>query len=79
VLGIVWLMARYLAEEPDEYLRHLAVTSALIGLAIVLVVATVWGFLENLGLVGHVWSWYAVPLFAVAYALGRAWLKARGR
>jgi hypothetical protein len=79
VLWLVWAMGQYLAEESDEYLRHLATMSALIGLAAVLVVATVWGFLEALELVPHVPAWYAVPLFAVANGVGRGWLKARSR
>ena len=79
LLSMVWAMGRYLSEETDEYLRHLAIMSALIGLAAVLVIATVWGFLENLGLVPHVWSWYVVPLFGLANGIGRAWLKARSR
>jgi len=79
LLFVIWAMARYLRDEADEYLRHLAIMSALIGLAAVLVLATIWGFLENLRLVPHVWSWYVVPLFAVSYGLGRAWLKARNR
>lgn len=77
LLGVIWAWGRYLSEETDEYLRHLAIMSALIGLGAVLVLATVWGFLENLGLVPHIWSWYVVPLFAVANGLGRAWLKLR--
>jgi cytochrome bd-type quinol oxidase subunit 2 len=79
VLGFVWIMARYLAEETDEYLRHLAIMSALIGLAVVLVVATVWGWLESLGLVPHAWPGYAIPLFCLASGAGRGWLKARNR
>jgi hypothetical protein len=77
LLFVIWSMGRYLAEERDEYLRHLAVTSALIGLAVVLVFATVWGFLENLGLVPHMWTWLLVPLFCAANGIGRGWLKAR--
>lgn len=77
LLFLIWSMGRYLAEETDEYLRHLAMTSALIGLAVVLVVATVWGFLENLGLVPHMWTWLLVPLFCAANGIGRGWLKAR--
>lgn len=79
VLALIWAMGRYLAEEADEYLRHLAIMSALIGLAAVLVLASVWGFLESLGLVAHFPSWYAIPLFCLANGVGRAWLKARNR
>lgn len=79
VLTMIWIMGWYLAEETDEYLRHLATMSALIGLAAVLVLATVWGFLNDLGLVPHVSTWWLVPFFAVANGIGRAFLKASAR
>lgn len=78
IVAVVWAMGRYLAEETDEYLRHQAIISALIGLAGILVLATVWGFLEIFGLVPHGGGWWAVPAFAVFRDLARAWLKARG-
>lgn len=79
LLFMIWAMGRYLTKETDEYLRHLTITSALIGLGAVLVLATVWGFLETFGLVPHMRSWLLVPVFAVAYGIGRAWLEERGR
>jgi hypothetical protein len=79
ILAIIWTMGRYLAEETDEFLRHRAVNAALIGLAAVLVLATVWGTLELFGLVPHAASWWLVPAFAVARDAGKAWLRATGR
>lgn len=79
VLALIGATARYLARETDEYLRHLMIMSALIGLAAVLVVANVWGFLETLGLVPHFWIWWLIPVFGLANGAGRAVLKARAR
>ena len=79
LLFLIWAMGRYLTKETDEYLRHLEAMSALIGLGAVLVLATVWGFLEAFRLVPHMWPWLLVPFFSLAYGIGRAWLKASGR
>lgn len=79
VLALVWATARYLADETDEYLRQLAMMSALIGLAAVMAVATVWAVLESLGLLPHFWMWWLLPVFGLANGAGRAWLKARAR
>ena len=79
ILVVIWAMARYLAEETDEFLRHRAINSALIGAAAVLALATVWGTLELFKLVPHAAGWLAVPAFAVARDIAKAWLKATGR
>jgi len=79
ILVIIWAMVRYLAEETDEFLRHRAVNSALIGGAAVLSLASVWGTLELFKLVPHAAGWLAVPTFAVARDIAKVWLKAPGR
>jgi hypothetical protein len=79
LLGMIWAMQRYLGEETDEYLRHRAIQAALFGLALVLVVGTVWGFLETFGLVPHVWAWWVFPAWAIGLAGGFGWSKARGQ
>lgn len=77
-VGMIWAMERYLAEETDEYLRHRSIQAALIGLGLVLVVGTVWGFLETFGIAPHVWSWWVFPAWAIGLGLGQIWLKVRG-
>lgn len=77
IVAVVWAMMRYLAEETDEYLRHRAVTAALIGLAAILVLATVWGFLETFALVPHVPGWWVVPAFVFVRDLARTVLRER--
>lgn len=71
VLAMVWAMARLLVEETDEYLRYRTVRSYLFGLATLLTLATIWGFFEQFGLVPHVPSWAAVPLFAIGMGLSQ--------
>jgi len=77
LLGMIWAMVRYLGEESDEYLRHRAIMAALFGLAVVLVLGTVWGFLETFGIAPHVWNWWVFPAWAIGLAIGQFWQQAR--
>ena len=75
--GMIWAMMRYLAEETDEYQRHRAVQSSMVGLALVLVLGTGWGFLETFGLVPHVWAWWVFPTWAMGLGAGMIWTDRR--
>lgn len=79
LLGMIWAMVRYVRDETDEYLRHQAIMAALAGLTLVLVLGTVWGFLETFGLVPHVWSWWVFPVWAVGMGASQCWAKVRGQ
>ena len=70
ILYLVWTMGRYLAEETDEYLRMRTVHAALFATGLLLSVATIWGFLENFGVVPHVQGWAAMPVWALGLGLG---------
>ena len=72
IIGVFWAIGRLLVEETDEYLRSLLVRQLLIASAITLSVATVYGFLENFGLVGHVDAFYLTMLFFVGMGVGAA-------
>ena len=76
-VAIVWIMARYLAEETDEYLRHRSIQAALAGLGCVLALGSLWGFLETFGLVPHVWAWWVMPVWALGMGLWQAAVKVR--
>jgi hypothetical protein len=78
-LAMIWTMARYLAEEKDEFLRHRAVEAALAGLGLVLALGSFWGFLETFGVVPHVWAWWVVPVWATGMGLWQAVAAMRGR
>lgn len=68
VCGFFWLMAVYLVEESDEYLRMLQVRQLLFATGIALSAATIWGFLEAFELLPHV----------VGYVWPIVWLAALG-
>ena len=72
IIGIFAAIGRYLVEEQDEYVRMLMVRQTLWASGFALSVATIWGFLENFGLVGHVDG-----LFGGDRLVRRAWASAR--
>ena len=67
-----WAIGRLLIEEQDEYLRSLLVRQMLVATGLTMVVATIYGFLENYGLVGHVDAFYLTVLFFVGLGVGVA-------
>ena len=65
ILGIFWAMARYLAEEQDEYLRVVQIQNSLTATGLMLAVTTVWGFLQTFELLPRAdFYWAAVIWFA---------------
>ncbi|OAN84029.1 hypothetical protein A8B77_06275 [Erythrobacter sp. EhN03] len=76
--GIIWAMARYLAEEQDEYLRHRMIMAALVALGVVLAIGIFYGFLEMFELVPHIWAWWVLPVWAIGLGLAQLWQKVRG-
>ncbi|MBB4616390.1 hypothetical protein [Sphingomonas abaci] len=81
VCGFFWMMAVYLVEESDEYLRMLQVRQLLFATGIALSAATIWGFLEGFELlphlVGYVWPIVWIAGLAIGGVLNR--LIERGR
>lgn len=71
MLFFVWTLARYVLEEEDEYLRYRQTSAALIGLALVLLAGTLWGFMETFGVAPHVPAWWVVPVWAIGLGLGQ--------
>ncbi len=64
VAGMFWAIGMLLIEETDEFLRMLLVHQTLIATGIAMAAASIWGFLENFGLVQHVDSyWWAIIWF----------------
>lgn len=75
--AMIYFMGRYLNEETDEFLRHRAAMSSLIGLGLVLILGTFWGFMETFGVVPNIWAWWVVPVWAIGLGLGQAWFGLR--
>lgn len=65
LIGFIWAMGRLFVEEDDEYQRMLHVRRALIATGFLLVVSTIWGFLESSGLAPHVPAWWAFILWNI--------------
>ena len=70
VTGVFWAIGRLLIEETDEYQRMLLVRQSLVASAFALSIATVWGFLENARLVGHVDAFYIAILWFIGLGVG---------
>lgn len=70
ILGIFAAIGRYLVEEQDEYVRMMMARQSLIASGFALGVATVWGFLESFGMVGHVEAFYGAVLWFGGLGIG---------
>ena len=70
VTSVFWAIGRLLMEENDEYLRSLLVRQMLVATGLTMVVATIYGFLENYRLVGHVDAFYLTVLFFAGLGVG---------
>ena len=70
VASVFWAIGRLLIEEKDEYLRALTVRQMLVATGLAMVVATIYGFLENYGLVPHVAAFYVAILFFFGLGVG---------
>ena len=77
ILGMIGVMAKLLIEEQDEYLRSRQIHNALIATGFTLAVTTVWGFLEQFGLVVHLPSYLVFPVWALGLGIGQCWSWAR--
>jgi len=70
IVGLFIAMGRYLVEEQDEYVRMLRVREMLWAMGFTLSCATIWGFLDNFGLVGHVDGYWIVVLWYFGQGIG---------
>ena len=70
IIGIFGAIGRYLVEEQDEYVRMLRVREMLWAMGFTLSCATIWGFLDNFGLVGHADGYWIVVLWYFGQGIG---------
>ena len=70
VASVFWAIGRLLVEETDEYLRSLLVRQMLVATGLTMVIATIYGFLENYRLVGHIDAFYLTVLFFAGLGVG---------
>jgi hypothetical protein len=70
IIGIFGALGRYLVEEQDEYVRMLMVRQILWASGLTLSLATIWGFLDNFGLVGHADGYWLLVIWFIGLGLG---------
>ena len=69
LMGLIAINARYLVEVTDEFRRLAMMLSMLCGLAVVLAVTSVWGFLEVLAGAPMVPLYHVATIYVVAQAV----------
>ena len=77
LIGVVWALGRFLIEETDEYQRALAVRKMLVATGFLLVLATIWGFLEEFGLVPHLPAYWCFITWCIGLGVGAGWNRLR--
>ncbi len=70
MVGIFYAYGMLMVEQKDEFIRMLIFRQFIIATGIALSFATVWGFLEEFGLVGHIYSYYVAVAWVVGFAFG---------
>jgi len=73
------VMGLYFIEEKDEYLRHRLALASLGGTGFMLVITTVWGFLEEAGQLPHMPAYWAYILWCMGMGFTQTWYSVRTR
>ncbi len=79
LVGLIAVLGIYVAEETDEYVRANIVRHMLIGLAALLSITTVWGFLELGRAVPHFPTILAFPIWCGVWGLSQSVAALRAR
>ena len=69
LVGVSIVMGMYLHEERDEFIRNRLVMAMLGGTGLLLAATTIWGFLENNGVVGHPPTFLVFPFWCGAMGI----------
>lgn len=59
ILGFIWAIGRYVLEEQDEYIQMREIQKFLIATGFMMVIITIYGFLEQYNLVPHIPAYFA--------------------
>ena len=70
MIGIFYAYGMLIIEQKDEFIRMLVLRQLIIATGIALSFATVWGFLEEFGLVEHIYAYYFAIAWIVGFAFG---------
>lgn len=78
LLSMFWIHWRFL-NEIDEYLREIQIKSLLFGAAIVMAIATAWGYLEAYVNAPALPIFWLNPIFWMAYGAGAGYFTMRDK
>ncbi|WP_375392272.1 hypothetical protein [uncultured Sphingomonas sp.] len=81
IVGIFAAIGRYIVEETDEYLRMQVTRQSLVATGFALSLATIWGFLEDFGLMPHIPAYHVAVVWFAGLGVGGCvnwWLERRG-
>jgi hypothetical protein len=70
MVGIFYAYGMLIIEQKDEFLRMLILRQLIIATGIALSLATIWGFLEEFGLVEHIYPYYVAVAWIIGFAFG---------
>lgn len=79
IIALIAVLAVYLREETDEYVRNRSVLSILLALGVVLSLSSMLGMLQLGGLVGHVPIFLVFVAWACTWGITKFWLEWRDR
>lgn len=77
LVGIVWCIHQYIADEDDEYLRWQAVRQTLIAGCITLIIAALWGGLAYSGLLPAGWVGMTLLIWLGGLGIGQLYNEMR--
>lgn len=77
LLGIIVIMAAYLREETDEFVRRILIESMLWGVGLTLAIMTVWGFVEIYAAAPKLPSFWAFPIFCAGMGVAQPLVRRR--
>lgn len=79
VVGVIWAMGAYVAEETDEFERSVVVQSMLWGVGVSLSAASVWGFVENFTSAPRIPLYAVFIVFCAAMGVAQPFIRRRYR
>lgn len=79
IIAVIGVMALYVVEEKDEYVRSRIVSAMLGGLALMLSITSAWGFMEEAGVLPHMPAYFAFIIWCAGMGLTQCVMGLRDR
>lgn len=70
IVGAFYAIGMLIVETTDEFVRMLIVRQVLYASGIAMAAASIWGFLENFGLVPHILAFYWAIVWFAGFGIG---------